>query len=60
MKNQIYIVTHSGNKFYSAHNTKESAQLEAKKCEDNQLASGNSYPCVEVKCVIIKNKLWKI
>jgi hypothetical protein len=51
MSNQIYIVTYSDNKFYSAHATKESAQQGAKQCEYNQLAGGNSYPCVEVKLV---------
>ena len=51
MANQVYIVTYSDNKFYSAHRTKESAQRGAKKCEYNQLAGGNSYPCVEVKLV---------
>jgi hypothetical protein len=51
MTNQIYIVTYSDNKFYSAHTTKESAQRGAEQCEYNQLAGGNSYPCVEVKLV---------
>lgn len=48
---KVYIVIYSGGKFYSAHATIGSANHGAKVCEDNQLAGGNSYPCVEVKCV---------
>lgn len=51
MSNQMYVVTYSGNKFYSVHRTMESAQRGAKECEHNQLAGGNSHPCVEIKTV---------
>lgn len=48
---KAYIVTYSGGKFYSAHATEQSAKYAAIKCEDNLLRGGNSYPCVEIKCV---------
>jgi len=35
MVNQVYIITYSGNKFYSVHAIKESTQQGAKQCEYN-------------------------
>ena len=51
---QLYLVSYSGGKYYSVHSTMESAQLGAKEAEDNLLRGGNSYPCVEIKEIIVK------